>query len=209
MPAHVHRGDHLIARDAAGTAVIVNVRLKREPKGEKKIGTWRWRSDPFSNTRELDGLRVMMALLNNWDLKDANNSIYHVDGANIYMVSDLGASFGTIGARRTHAVAKGNLESYRRSKFITRITPDYVDFATPARPAFTYLTDPKEYFERLRLRWIGKHVPTDDVRWIARILAQLSDRQIHDAFRAAGYASEVVDEFAGLVEERIAELNKV
>ena len=51
-----------------------NVRLKRT-EDEKKIGTWRWRNNPFAGTRELDGLRVMMAVINNWDLKDKNNAI--------------------------------------------------------------------------------------------------------------------------------------
>ena len=45
--------------------------------GEKKVGIWKWGDNPFSSTRELNGLRVMMALINNWDLKDDNNSIYH------------------------------------------------------------------------------------------------------------------------------------
>ncbi len=34
------------------------------------------RDDPFEDTREWNGLRVMMALMNNWDLKDENNAIY-------------------------------------------------------------------------------------------------------------------------------------
>jgi hypothetical protein len=43
-----------------------------------------------------------MALMNNWDLKDDNNAVYlekHKDGLSeqIYLVSDLGASFGTTG----------------------------------------------------------------------------------------------------------------
>jgi hypothetical protein len=48
--------------------------------------------------RELNGLRVMMVLLNNWDLKDEHNSTYEEkhpevpEGPEqIHMVSDLGA----------------------------------------------------------------------------------------------------------------------
>ena len=53
----------------------------------------------FTGTRELNGLRVMMALINNWDLKDENNAIYREKPVRdqIYEVSDLGASFGTTG----------------------------------------------------------------------------------------------------------------
>ena len=100
MPAHLHRGQQFIDPDGS----MHNVRLKRQLKDEKKIGAWRWRDNPFAGTREINGLRVMMALMNNWDLKDENNAIYRIKhsgdsagSAEIYMVSDLGASFGTTG----------------------------------------------------------------------------------------------------------------
>ena len=76
----------------------------------------------------------MMALINNWDLKDENNSIYVYDGKRIYLVTDLGASFGTTGRSVTRAESKGNLENYTNSKFITRVTPSGVDFGVPSRP---------------------------------------------------------------------------
>src|SRR5436305_13153069 len=49
--------------DANGN--LKNVRLKY--RGGKKEGTWKWDHNPFVGTRELNGLRVMMALLNNWE----------------------------------------------------------------------------------------------------------------------------------------------
>ena len=33
----------------------------------------------FPDTRKFNGLRVMMALMNSWDLKDENNAIYERD----------------------------------------------------------------------------------------------------------------------------------
>src|SRR5437773_4472552 len=51
MPARLHRGHKLVAPDGS----VPNVRLKRELKHQKKAGNWRWREDPFSNTRELNG----------------------------------------------------------------------------------------------------------------------------------------------------------
>src|ERR1051326_2595420 len=46
----------------------VNVRFKSRPKGVKKVDNWSWDKNPFTGTREFQGLVVMMALLNNWDL---------------------------------------------------------------------------------------------------------------------------------------------
>jgi hypothetical protein len=192
-----------------------NVRLKRTLKGEEKIGDWKWSDNPFTRQRELNGLRVMMALLNNWDLKDVNNAIYeekHTDAGTPelrYAVSDLGASFGTTGRSVTHEMSKGNLKSYQHSKFIRKTTSEYVDFYVPSRPALIYLVTPKEYFSRVDMRWIGRHIPRSDAEWIAGLLAQLSTDQIRDAFRAAGYTPDQVNAYATVVEERIAELKKL
>jgi hypothetical protein len=40
---------------------------------------------------------VMMSLINNWDLSPSNNSIYKINDERRYVVSDLGASFGSTG----------------------------------------------------------------------------------------------------------------
>lgn len=205
MPAHLHRGQKLVGPDGS----VHDVRLKRYLKGEKKIGDWRWRRDPFSGTRELNGLKVMMALINNWDLKDVNNAVYQNGDEEIYMVSDLGASFGTAGANLPHEKAKGNLHSYSRSKFLTKVMPEYVDFSVPARPAMVFLFNPREYFSRMGLRWIGRHIPRDDAKWMGQLLVQLSPKQIRDAFQAAGYSQQDVEGFSSVVENRIAELNRL
>ena len=211
MPAHLHRRPPLVEPD--GTSY--DTRLKRELKGEKKVDVWRWRSGPFTGTREWNGLRVLMALINNWDLKDENNAVYEEHDKNsdelrrVYMVSDLGASFGDVRLTRDRKFSKGNLTLYQDSKFIDRMDSEYVDFDTPHRPAAVVLLNPHEYFSRVRIDWVGKHVPRADARWIGELLSQLSTSQIRDAFRAAGYSPQVVDGFTTVVESRIAELKKL
>jgi hypothetical protein len=202
MPQRLHRGWKLVDRD--GT--VHNVRMKRELPGEKKIGTWKWRDNPFVDAREWNGLKLMMALINNWDLKDENNAIYKRDSELIYMVSDLGASFGTAGRYWPPDKSKGNLEAYRQSQFIREIESDWMDFRVPARPRFVYILNPKEYIKRIRLESIGNHVPRADAKWIGGILARVSPRQIRDAFRAAGYSPQEVEGFAAVVEKRISTL---
>ncbi len=206
------RGQNLVSADGS----MRNARLERYLKTEKRIGRWRWRQNRFSGTRELNGLRVLMALINNWDLKDGNNSIYEENppedsrGRELhYVVSDLGASFGSTGAGWSHGGSRGNLRAYAHSRFIRKITSRYVDFATPTRPALIYIFNPKQLTIHWRLRWIGKHVPRSDVQWISRLLGQLSPKQIREAFRAAGYPPEQVEPFAQILQERIAELNRL
>ncbi|HTS27651.1 MAG TPA: hypothetical protein VMH81_17375 [Bryobacteraceae bacterium] len=202
MPPRLHRGWKLVSPD--GT--VHNVRLKRESREEKKIGNWRWRENPFTNTREMNGLKVMMALINNWDLKDENNAIYQEGSEQIYMVSDLGASFGTDGRSWPPEKGKGNLESYEKSVFVRHVSDNLVDFRVPARPRWVFLVNPKEYFRRIGLEWIGHRVPRSDARWMGEVLSHLSKNQIRDAFRAAGYSPAQVEGFSKILEDRIITL---
>jgi hypothetical protein len=200
MPSRLHRGQKLVH-----DSTVSDVRLKREHL--KKVGIWHWSDDPFIGTRELNGLRVMMALINNWDLKDDNNAVYQNDnGDQVYLVSDLGASFGTSRADWPLTKSKGNLKSYSRSKFITKVTPTRVDFADPGCPGFIWFVRPADFFHRIELRWIGRSIPRSDARWIGELLGQLSPSQIRDAFRAAGYSPDEADGFVNVVEGRIAAL---
>ena len=168
MPEHLHRGQNMIEADGS----VHNVRLKRED--EKKIGIWSWRDDPFSGTRELNGLRTLMAVMNNWDLKDVNNAIYDIGGRRIFTVSDLGASFGCPDRCWPKDKSKGDLEEYGRSEFIRKATPETVSFETPARPAYPYAVNPKEYLSRIHLEWIGRDIPRADAKWMGSLLARLS-----------------------------------
>jgi hypothetical protein len=202
LPAHLHRGGNLIGADGE----MKNARLKRHLKGEEKVGDWAWRDDPFARSREWNGLRVMMALVNNWDLKDDNNEIYEDGGQRLYLVKDLGASFGTTGYNPRQTTSKGNLHNYQHSHFITKTTSEYVDFAVPSRPAIFIIFNPAEFFPRMKMRWIGKRIPRSDARWMGQMLAKLSPSQIRDAFRAAGYSADEIDGFAKVVEKRIGEL---
>lgn len=202
---HLSRGQHLVS----GGDTVKNVRLKRHLKNEKKIGTWSWAADPFKDTREWYGLRVLMAVINNWDLKDQNNSVYQTVGENPeqrYMVSDLGASFGTTGLDRT---SKGSLKAYRNSKLIKNVSPGFVDFHVPSLPSMGFFFDVPEFGRRVGLLWLGRHIPTTDAIWLGHLLAQLSPNQIRDAFRAAGYAPPDVEAFSREVEHRIQELESL
>ena len=208
VPAKLHRGRRLI--DAEGC--IDGGRLKRREKDEDEddaaSGVWRWKGNPFSSTRELNGLRTLMAVINNWDLKDVNTHIRTTEDADgnpvqVYFVSDLGASFGTTRLTVGHSHTRGNLDAYRHSAFILNTTACCVDFAVPGRAAPIVLFNPKEYFMRLGLRWIGRQIPRGDARWMGTLLARLSRDQILDAFRAAGYSEEDADAFTEILEQRI------
>ena len=207
-PMRMKRGGHLVGSGDSFT----NVRLKMEEKDEKKVANWRWHKNRELSPRELNGLRVMMAVMNNWDLKDENNAVYankKDKSSQVYMVSDLGATFGASGLGLNHDKSRGNLKAYSKSKFITKTTAEYVDFGVPGMPTWFNVFALPDFIERVGLRDIGKRVPRADALWMGRLLARLSPAQIRDAFRAGGYSVEESNAFAGVVERRIAALNEL
>jgi hypothetical protein len=206
LPEHLHRGEKYVGPNG----IVYGARLERRIKGEKKISDWSWDHDMFSGTRELNGLRVMMALINNWDLKDVNNAVYSFGGnERIYAVSDLGACFGSSHRGLTRASSKGNLKAYLDSHFIHNVKDSTVDFSTPGIPNLVHVFELPEFVQRVEMRSVGRNIPVADARWIGHILSRLSDAQIKSAFRAAGYSPADTAAFAAVVEQRIGELTSL
>jgi hypothetical protein len=185
--------------------LVSGARLKRRNKKIKKIGHWDWFKNPFGGTRELNGLRVMMALVNNWDLKEVNNRVYIVDGEQRYVVSDLGATFGKTG--NSISRSKSDPEGFVRTKFIDKVTDEEADFEMRSRPFFATVVNVPNYKQRTKMQEITKNIPRADARWLGHLLGQLTEQQIRDCFRTAGYASEEITGYASEVQKRIAELN--
>jgi hypothetical protein len=210
MPVHLHRGQKY--EEEGGT--FRNARLKRASSRGEKDGRWKWRQNPFIGTREFNGLRVLLAVINDWDVKDLNTAIREEEDENgrrqrVFLISDLGASFGTAGIVSPRWKSKGDLASYKSSTFIRQTDGELVDFETPKRPSLLFLVNPHVFFSRLRLRWVGRNIPRADARWTGELLARLSANQIRDAFRAAGYAPAEVEGFTEVLRTRIEELNRL
>jgi len=187
--------------------VVRGVRLERIVKEQKKIGNWSWFKNPFAGTKELDGLRIMMALINNWDLKQVNNAIYRLNGTETrYVVSDLGATFGETGDAFTRS--RSNPSDYSETSFVQKVTPDHVDFNLKSRPFFLSAIHVPYYVERTRMQDVVKSIPLAHAKWLGKLLGQLSDQQILDCFRAAGYSPSEIAVSAAMVKERIGDLNR-
>ena len=168
LPA-LHRGQEHVSPGG----VVHGARLERKLTGVTKLETWDWFDNPFVGGRELNGLRVMMSLLNNWDLKTVNNSIYAVDGERHYLVSDPGATFGNTGNALTRSKAKPR--EYADSAFIANVMPDFVDFVLHSRPFFMSAVQPGNYRDRTRMETITRHIPRADAKWLGQRLSMLTD----------------------------------
>jgi hypothetical protein len=183
-----------------GKGVFQNVRFELRPQNVKRLEEWEWSSNPFSGKRELQGLKVLMALMENWDLKDDNNRVLLVrnGGRNElhYIVSDLGSTFGKSGGQRSPLAFFRNIkgsrndpEDYVEDEFIDKIEGTTVHFDYGGKNSD-----------------MMRDISIADAKWIGGWLSRLSDRQIQDAFRAANYNPEEVRLLAGAVRKRIQQL---
>jgi hypothetical protein len=200
LPA-LRRGQEFVSSGG----IVHGARLERKRTTVTKLGDWDWFHNPFLGKRELNGLRVMMSLLNNWDLKQVNNSIYEVDGQRHYVVSDAGATFGRTGDVLNRS--KGEPGDYEGSKFIAKVTPESVDFVLHSRPFFLSVFAVPNYLERTKMEQITKDIPRADARWLGRRLSMLTANQIRDGFRAGGYGASDVETLTKTMRRRIAALN--
>lgn len=158
-------------------------RFRYESPTWKKDGHWPWQENAFSGTQEMRGLIVLNILINNWDLKTSNNSRYlRSEGTphRVFVVKDLGQSFGR--SRRGFIGSQSSVVDFLAEDFILGTDGDRVQFSY--QPAFWNLG-------------VMHGLTRDDVLWTCRRLAQLSDRQWRDAFRAAGYDEEESAAFIG------------
>lgn len=181
-----------------GKGTFTNVRLEARPDGVKRLDEWKWKKNPFSGTPELQGLKIMMAMINNWDLKDSNNQVLFVqNGSNElqYIISDLGATFGhasTTPLFWRFTRSRNNPDKYSKAKFFEKVKGDRVVLHYGGKN-----------------RGLFKDIKISDATWMASLLSQLSDRQIRDAFRAANYSPSQINQLAGTVRKRTTELQNL
>jgi len=197
------RGNKYISKGG----VAHGARLERRGGG-KKLKDWSWYEARLAGTREFNGLRVMMALVNNWDLKEVNNAVYDEGAAGQrYVVADLGASFGRTG--NPFSRSKGVIKDYVETKFVKKVTPDHVDFVMHSRPFLLTIFNLPNYCSRTRMESIPRHIPIADARWLGGVLGQLSTDQIGDCFRAGGFSPAEVEGYTRVVTQRIDALKKL
>ena len=118
---------------------------------------------------------------------------------------------GTPGKSYNDRASKGNLHVYQRTRLISHLHRDYIDLNFPKCPPISELIEFEWvfFFHQLNIRWVGKHIPRKDAKWIGSLLSQLTPQQISDAFRAAGYSPDEVQAYSHAVVSRIEELKEL
>ena len=202
--------DYFVKRthiEGRGGFDVWDVRFERGDDGYKEEGLWQWEANPFNGTRELQGLKVLMALLNNWDLKVDNNKIVSPKKKSggdrderVYYVADLGATFGSTGSffarlpffGNAPAGTKGDPGGYSKQQFIDGVRNGQV--------VFHYKGKDKKALDGISV---------ENARWMGDLLGKLSDKQLSDALRAGGFSDADIAVYLRATRDRINQLKNL
>jgi hypothetical protein len=183
-----------------GKGTFTNVRLEARPENIDRKEEWKWKQNPFIGTNELQGLKILMVFLNNWDIVDVQNKVIEVDHGNRketeYIVSDLGSTFGRLGNNNLPVIYRfgrsvNKPQHYIKSKFVKDVKDGRIVLAYKGKN-----------------RGLFKDITVPQARWLANLLTKLSDKQIQDAFLAANYSQGDLSTLTTAVKNKIAELDR-
>jgi hypothetical protein len=168
--------------------------------------SWAWNDNPFVGTRELNGLKILMMLVSNWDNKDvrdvargSNTAIFeHRLPEGVlearYLVIDWGAALGAWG---NNVVQRGrwDAEAYaaQNDLFITGTEGDIVHWG----------------YQGQRTTDVTYDITRADVRWFHDLACRLTGDQLRDGFRASGANDEEAEPFTAALRDRIERLGAV
>lgn len=170
-----------------------SARFERRPKGVERRPGWTIHENPFVGTKELSGLVLTVALLNNWDFRPGNTAVLRTSSGAVqedqYVVSDLGTAFGRMGSGLLRRSSRWNLQHFEEDeKFILRADDRIVELHyQPDGP------------DRARL-------PIAHARWFSGLASRLSGEHLRQAFIAAGASEREVRGFTARLQARLAEL---
>jgi hypothetical protein len=155
-------------------------------------GEWAWRENPFQTVQPLQGLVAINVLLGNWDFKTSNNRIYRrLDGQppqRRFVVQDLGASLGKPRVFPIPVGSRNDIDDFEETQLVKSANGDKV--------VLDYRGLRSEILEEMQAA---------DVIWGCTLLNRLSDAQLSDAFRAAGYDAAMTGRFIAKIRAKIAE----
>ena len=164
---------------------------------------WSWIDNPFVGSHELNGLKILMMLLSNWDAKDSrdrkgsNTAVYAKSSPSgdqlLYSFDDWGATLGTWGG------------------FFSRDKWNPGGFSRQSR-SFASSSDG----ETIRWGYRGKHgkditsgIRIGDVRWLLTYLSGVTDEELRAGLQASGATTPEIGAYAQSIRERISELQRL
>ncbi len=178
--------------------------------------SWAWLDNPFTGTPQMNGLRIMMMLVSNWDDKDivdddehgvglryhelilamkqgTNNAIERADGRYRFFVDDWGASLGHWGKYMERDKWDCAAFLHESPKFVRGVDDGQVKFG----------------FKGLHTKNLATGIRVSDVRWLMQYLGRVTDEQLRAGLLASGATPDEASCYTKALRMRIGELERV
>ena len=166
---------------------------------------WAWHDNPFVGTHELNGLKILMMLVSNWDNKDvrdvargSNTAIFEYRLADHqrearYLIIDWGAALGAWG-RNPIQRGRWDPEAFagQNSQFVTGVDGDIVQFG----------------YQGQRTADCSSNITRADTGWFVRVADRLTDDHLRAALLASGANSAEIDLFTAALRARLDQLRQ-
>ena len=196
-----------------GSFVNARFQLRTGPPHFLKGIGWSWTSNPFSGTRELQGLKILMLLLSNWDAKDSRDRVTAPDGDSQQMDSNLAVFEDNQGGVRRYLYADVDWGASlgKWGGVLTWTKWDCEGFEEQTGDFIKGVDD-----GRIRWGFNGKHrkdltenISVSDVRWLMQYLGKITDEQIHQGLEASGARPAEIACYSRALRRRIERLRQV
>jgi hypothetical protein len=168
--------------------------------------SWAWNDNPFVGTRELNGLKIVMMLLSNWDNKDvrdvargSNTAIFeyptgHRKWEARYLIIDWGAALGTWGS---NVLSRGRWDAQafagQNSQFILGADGEHVLWG----------------YKGQRTDDAIREISRADVAWLYGSIGDITDEQLAAGIRASGGTESEIADFTKAIRERVDRLREI
>lgn len=197
------------ARDCVGEdCCFRDARFELDERGVRKLFDehgWDWDTNPFKGTRELNGLKIVLMLVSNWDNKDvrdvargSNTAVFEhelPDGSveARYLIIDWGATMGKWGSPITRT--KWDCEGYasQNTEFVLGVEGGVVKWGYTGQ----------------RTDEATEGITAEDVRWLYRYIGRITDLQLRDGLLASGATEREAEHFTEAIRDRINQLGRV
>jgi hypothetical protein len=198
------RGLDRAKKYVGGDGSFADARFEKKDKSIQKLSdeqSWAYDDNPFVGTKELNGLKIMVMLLSNWDSKDrhqagksSNTKIFIVKTGtaieNRYVVSDWGGTMGKWGG------------VFRRGKWDCKGYADQSDdFVKGVKGGMLESGYSGQHTDSIK-----ENIPVEHARWLLGYLGKLSDAQIRAALKSSGASASEISCFSNAVRTRISHL---
>jgi hypothetical protein len=167
--------------------------------------SWAWNDNPFVGTRELDGLKIVVMLLSNWDTKDrrdvargSNTAIFEHRRASWrreaqYLLTDWGGSMGKWGS---NIVTRGRWDV---AGFEAQ-TPSFVTGVQDGCIVFGYAGQ--------RTADVANGIRVEHAAWLHRLASRLTREQLIAGLKASGATDDEAGRFAEALLDRVAQIGR-